>query len=148
MRFTKSLLFQLIFFLSPLISFAQSDLESKRQAGTIPALMIIGLLVLIQLSAFANAFIYYFKGELKSLLLSLIPTVLTLIITSGIILLQLFRTASDLNPFLLFALFLCFILSVIGMGWRKHSITYIHPERFSLNAPMESLLNHNFNLRK
>ena len=124
----------------PILCYADNSLEMQRQVGTIPALIVIGILIIIQLLAYANAFIYYFKGELKALIMSLIPTIITFIITLGLISLQLFRSVSDLRPYLLFALFLCFIFSVLGLGWRKHSITFIHPDRFHIPPPLEKFL--------
>jgi hypothetical protein len=140
MNCLRSILLTLAMSTVPFLGYAYNNLETQRQVGTIPALIVIGLLVLIQLLAYANAFIYYFKGELKALIMSLIPTIITFIITLGLISLQLFRSVSDLRPYLLFALFLCFIFSVLGLGWRKHSITFIHPDRFNDPPPLEKFL--------
>jgi len=117
-----------------MLCWAGNSAELKRQVGSIPGLILIGILVLIQLNSFINACLYYKDGNLKSLVASLIPTIITLIVTAALTLLQ-FIYNYNITLQLAFMLFLTIISAIIGLGRIKHAPTGIETERFEIPPP-------------
>jgi len=138
----KTIIYPSVFFLLigiflivayPLISSVQQPLAA------LPALFILFILFLIQCSSLLAAINYYNKGGVKSLLLGLIPTVITCIVNTGILLLQYFSNHACTELVFYFEIYLIFIFIILAAGRHKHTLRSYPQKRAFRNAPFEQL---------
>ena len=107
---------------------AQDDRHIQQPLATIPALIILALLSLIQCSSLIAALVYFFNGQIKPMLLGLVPTVITLIFNTGILLLQYMSNHASTRAIFYFELYLVLVLILLAAGWHRHNLAE-YPKR-------------------
>ena len=138
----KTITYPLVsFFLISIFIIAVNSLMNHLQQplAALPALLILFILLLIQCSSLFAAINYYNKGGVKSLLLGLIPTVITCIVNTGILLLQYFSNDAHTDFVFYFEIYLICIFIILAAGRHKHTLRSYPQKRAFRNAPFEQL---------
>ena len=143
----KTITYPLVsFFLISIFIIAVNPLMNHLQQplAALPALLILFILLLIQCSSLFAAINYYNKGGVKSLLLGLIPTVITCIVNTGILLLQYFSNDAHTDFVFYFEIYLICIFIILAAGRHKHTFV-LTPKKERLEMhPSNSYPNLNF----
>lgn len=127
---------------------AQDDRHIQQPLATIPALTILALLSLIQCSSLIAALVYFFNGQIKPMLLGLVPTVITSIVNTGILLLQYMNNHASTVAIFYFELYLVLVLVLLAAGWYRHNLAEFPKRRYSKKTAFEQLSKSEFRFKK